>query len=74
MPVKGYSPDNAACERFFGGRKNEFFRYRDGEGVSFAKFAEGLDAYLLYYPSGCVKCLPGWLSPDECRASLGYAV
>ena len=32
MSAKGCSPDNSACEGFFGRLKNEFFRYREWEG------------------------------------------
>lgn len=73
MSAKGCSPDNAACEGFFGRLKNEFFHYRDWEGVSLAEFSGRLDAYLRYYCSGRIKRSLGWLSPDEYRASLGYA-
>ena len=34
MSAKGCSPDNSACEGFFGRLKNEFFHYRDWEGVT----------------------------------------
>lgn len=64
MSAKGCSPDNAACEGFFGRLKNEFFHYRDWEGVSLAEFSERLDAYLRYYCSGRIKRSLGWLSPD----------
>ena len=73
MSAKGCTPDNAACEGFFGRLKNEFFHYRDWEGVSLGEFAEMLHGYLLYYRSGRIKKSLGWLSPDEYRASLGYA-
>ena len=74
MSAKGCSPDNAACEGFFGRLKNEFFHCRDWEGVPVAEFGRRLDAYLRYYCSGRIKRSLGWLSPDEYRASLGYAV
>lgn len=73
MSAKGCSPDNAACEGFFGRLKNEFFHYRDWAGVSLAEFAERLEAYLLYYRSGRIKRSLGWLSPDEYRRSEGWA-
>ena len=73
MSAKGCSPDNAACEGFFGRLKNEFFHYRDWEGVSLAEFSERLDAYLRYYCSGRIKRSLGWLSPDEYRRSEGWA-
>lgn len=39
MSGKGRSQDNAACEGFFGRLKNEFFHYRDWDGVSREEFA-----------------------------------
>lgn len=72
MSAKGCSPDNAACEGFFGTLKNEFFHYRDWVGVSLSEFSERLDTYLRYYRSERIKRSLGWLSPDEYRASLGY--
>ena len=73
MSAKGCSPDNAACEGFFGRLKNEFFHYRDWRGVSLAEFCERLDAYLAYYREGRIKRSLGWLSPDEYRRSEGWA-
>ena len=74
MSAKGCSPDNAACEGFFGRVKNEFFYYRDWSGVAPAEFARRLDAHLRYYCEGRLKRSLGWLSPDQYRRKLGYAV
>ncbi len=74
MSAKGCSPDNAACEWFFGRLKSKFLHCGDWEGVPVAEFRGGLDAYLRYYCSGRIRRFLGWLSPDEYRASLGYAV
>lgn len=74
MSAKGCSPDNSACEGFFGRLKNEFFYYRDWKGVGVAKFVERFDGYMRYYREGRIKKSLGWLSPDEYRRSLGYAV
>ncbi len=74
MSAKGCSPDNAACEGFFGRPENEFFHYRDWRGVSLAEFRERLEAYLAYYREGRIKRSPGWLSPDEYRRSEGCGV
>ena len=49
MSRKGRSPDNAACEGFFGNLKNEFFYGRDWRGVSQAEFIELLDRWLRRY-------------------------
>lgn len=71
---QGLQPRQRRCEGFFGRLKNEFFHCRDWEGVPVAEFGRRLDAYLRYYCSGRIKRSLGWLSPDEYRASLGYAV
>ena len=74
MSAKGCSPDNSAMEGFFGRLKNEFFYYRDWEGVSPEEFMERLDAYLEYYCEHRLKRSLGWMSPNEYRRSLGYAL
>ena len=73
MSAKGCSPDNSACEGFFGRLKNEFFRYRDWEGVTAEEFMGRLEAYLVYYREERIKKSLGWLSPMEYRRKLGYA-
>ena len=73
MSAKGCSPDNAACEGFFGRVKNEFFYYRDWRGVTAEEFMARLDAYLHYYCERRPKESLGWMSPDEYRRSLGLA-
>lgn len=72
MSAKGSSPDNAACEGFFGRLKNEFFYYRDWKNISPEIFMAELDAYLTYYDEGRIKRSLGWLSPNEYRRALGY--
>ena len=74
MSAKGCSPDNAACEGFFGRLKNEFFHHRGWSGVGVGEFMSRLDAYLEYYCEGRIKESLGWMSPNEYRRSLGYAV
>jgi transposase InsO family protein len=49
MSKKGCSPDNSACEGFFGRLKNEIFYNQDWSGVSIEKFIDTLDAYLIWY-------------------------
>ena len=73
MSAKGCSPDNSACEGFFGRLKNELFRYRDWEGVTAEEFMGRLEAYLVYYRDGRIKKSLEWLSPMEYRRKLGYA-
>ena len=55
MSRKGRSPDNAACEGFFGRLKNEFFYGRDWRGVTQAEFIEMLDAWLRRYSTHRIK-------------------
>ena len=49
MSKNGCSPDNSACEGFFGGIKNEMFYNCSWEGVSIAQFVDELDGYLRWY-------------------------
>ena len=72
MSAKGCSPDNSACEGFFGRLKNEFFHRRDWAGVGPDEFMARLDAYLRCYCEGRIKRSLGWLSPNEHRRKLGY--
>ena len=73
MSKKGCSPDNSACEGFFGRLKNEFFYGRDWFGVTFDKFASLLNDYIKFYNENRIKKSLGWMSPNEYRRSLGIA-
>ena len=65
---------NAVKNRLIFGRlKNEFFHYRDWEGVTAEEFMGRLEAYLVYYREERIKKSLGWLSPMEYRRKLGYA-
>ena len=46
MSKKGYSPDNSACEGFFGRVKNEMFYGYSWKEVTIKQFIEILDEYL----------------------------
>lgn len=72
MSKKGCSPDNSACEGFFGRLKNEMFYGRSWRDVSVEEFALALDHYIRWYNSERIKELLGWMSPLEYRYSLGY--
>lgn len=72
MSAKGCSPDNAACEGFFGRLKNEFFHYGEWRGVAADEFMAGLEAYLVYHRDERIRESLGWLSPMEYRGKLGY--
>ncbi len=67
MSKKGCSPDNAACEGFFGRLKNEMFL-----GSSLDDFARELDDYINWYNRKRNKLSLGGLSPLEYRQHLGF--
>jgi putative transposase len=55
MSRKGCSPDNAACEGFFGTLKSEMFYTRSWEGVSLEEFIYELDGFLRWYNEERIK-------------------
>lgn len=71
MSKKGCSPDNSACEGFFGRLKNEFFYYRDWDGVTVDSFMELLNEYIVFYNERRKKQSLGWMSPRQYRSSKG---
>lgn len=73
MSKKGCTPDNSACEGFFGLLKNEFFYNQDWSDVSIEKFIDTLDAYLVWYNEKRIKISLGYMSPMEYRHSLGLS-
>lgn len=74
MSKKGCSPDNSACEGFFGRLKNEMFYNNDWTGVSIEMFITILDEYLVWYNEKRIKQSLGYMSPMGYRRSLGIAV
>ena len=73
MSRKGCSPDNAACEGFFGRLKTELFYPRSWQDTSIDQFIATVDAYIRWYNEKRIKVSLGSLSPIEYRASLGIA-
>ena len=71
MSKKGCSPDNAACEAFFGRLKNEMFYCRPWNHTSLEEFAKTLDTYIKWYSTKRIKMSLGAMSPMEYRCSLG---
>lgn len=71
MSRKGCSPDNAACEGFFGRLKNEMFYPRDWKSTTIEAFIRALHEYILWYNEKRIKISLGSLSPIEYRESLG---
>ena len=72
MSKKGCSPDNSACEGFFGRIKEEMFYYRSWQGVSINEFIKYVDKYLHWYVEKRNKTVLGGLSPLEYRKKLGF--
>ena len=78
MSRKGRSPDNAACEGFFGNLKNEFFHGRDWRGVSYEEFAALLDEWMRRYSTWRLKAFREggrtvYDTIDGRRRRLGFA-
>lgn len=75
MSRRGHSPDNAACEAFFGRLKVELFHLGDWEGWTPGRFAELLGRYVEWYNSGRLKSFgaEGYDTIDGRRARLGLA-
>ena len=71
MSKKGCSPDNSACEGFFGRLKNEMFYGRSWNDVSIEAFIDILDEYMRWYAKDRIKMSLGGMSPLEYRKSLG---
>lgn len=74
MSKKGCSPDNAACEGFFGRLKNEMFYGYSWAGVTTNQFIDQLDKYIKWYAEKRIKLSLGGMSPLDYRRSLGLAV
>ena len=71
MSRKGCSPDNAACEGFFGRLKTELFYPRNWQDITIDQFIRIVDAYIRWYNEQRIKISLGSLSPQEYRESLG---
>jgi putative transposase len=67
---KGCSPDNAACEGFFGRLKTELFYPRNWQDVTIEQFTNSVDAYIRWYNEKRIKLSRGSRSPLEYRESL----
>lgn len=69
---KGCSPDNAACEGFFGRLKTELFYPRDWQATTIEQFIQVVDS-IRWYNEKRINISLGSLSPLEYRKSLGLA-
>ena len=73
MSRKGCSPDNAACEGFFGRLKIELFYPGNWQSTTIEQFIEAVDTYIRWYNEKRIKVSLGRLSPVEYRQKLGLA-
>ena len=73
MSRKACSPDNAACEGFFGRLKNELFYARDWLTTTIDEFIATVDSYIRWYNEARIKISLGSRSPIEYRRSMGLA-
>lgn len=71
MSKKGCSPDNSACEGFFGRLKNEMFYGRSWINITIDQFIEQLNLYIKWYSEKRIKMSLGGMSPLDYRKSLG---
>lgn len=71
MSRKGCSPDNAACEGFFGLVKTEMFYTRSWAGVTVVEFIQELNTYIRWWNEDRIKMVLGARSPLSYRQSLG---
>lgn len=74
MSKKGCSPDNSACEGFFGRLKNEMFYGRDWKNTSIDEFIDILNKYIHWYAEKRRKVSLGGISPMEYRRKLGIVL
>ena len=71
MSRKGCSPDNAACEGFFGRLKNEMSYPRDWQSITIEQFIKAMHDYIVWYNEKRIKISLGSLSLIEYRKTLG---
>ena len=71
MSRKGCSPDNAACDGFFGRLKTELFYSRDWQATTIDQFMQVIDTDIRWYNEMRMKIPLGSLSPLEYGESLG---
>ena len=74
MSRKGCSPDNSACEGFFGHLKTEMFYGRNWDDYTIQEFIAELDSYMRWYCKDRIKLTLGGRSPLKYRKEMGVAV
>ena len=63
MSKKGCSPDDSACEGFFGRLKNDFFYNQDQTNTSIDEFINKLNEYINWYNTKRIKESLGFMNP-----------
>ena len=74
MSKKGCSPDNSACEGFFGHLKTEMFYGHNWDDYSIDEFIQEVNDYMQWYCRDRIKTTLGGLSPLDYRRSIGVCV
>ena len=74
MSRKGCSPDNSACEGFFGHLKTEMFYNRSWDNTSIEEFIREVNQYMNWYRTDRIKLSLGGLSPIDYRRRMGVTV
>ena len=74
MSKKGCSPDNSACEGFFGHLKMEMFYGRNWSNSTLDDLIRAINKYMNWYRTSRIKSTLGGLSPLEYRRRLGVCV
>lgn len=71
---KGCSPDNSACEGFFGHLKTKMLYGHNWNQYSINEFIQEIDSYIHWYHSDRIKSTLGELNPLDHRRSIGIAI
>ena len=71
MSKKGCTPDNAACEGFFGTLKTEMFYGVSWEGVSVEEFIQELNSFIKWYNEQRIKMRLGGVRSITEKSWLG---
>ena len=74
MSKKGCSPDNSACEGFFGHLKMEMFYGRNWSNSTLDDLIQAINEYMNWYRTSRIKSTLGGLSPLEYRRRIGVGV
>lgn len=71
MSKKACSPDNSACEGFFGRLKNEMYFDKGWERHPCSELMAAIDSYIKWYNNQRIKMSLGGRSPIQYRIDLG---